>query len=62
LAGYSKREGRGMITRRGRIVRALAIGLLLAATFYASGHINWVGDGWCWGTITECYFTEGKGK
>jgi hypothetical protein len=51
-----------MITRRGRIVRALVIGLLLAAAFYASGHINWTGEGWCWGTITECYFTEGKGK
>ena len=51
-----------MITKRGKRVRALAIGLLLAAIFYASGHINWVGDGWCWGTITECYFPEGKGK
>jgi hypothetical protein len=50
-----------MITRRGKRVRAVAIVLLLAAIFYASGHINWVGNGWCWGTITECYL-EGQGK
>jgi hypothetical protein len=51
-----------MITRRGKRVRAVASALLIVASFYISGHINWVGDGWCWGTITECYFTEGKGK
>ena len=51
-----------MITKRGKRVRALAIGLLLAAVFYLSGHINWVGDGWCLGSIAECYFPEGQGK
>ena len=51
-----------MITKRGKRVRAVAIALLMAATVYISWHINWVGDGWCWGSITECYFPEGKGK
>ena len=51
-----------MITKRGKRVRAVAIALLLVATVYVSWHINWVGDGWCWGSITECYFPEGKGE
>ena len=51
-----------MITKRGKRVRALAIGLVLAAAFYAAGHINWVGNGWCLGSIAECYLEEGKGK
>ena len=32
---------------------SLAIGI-----YYLATHINWVGDGYCWGTITECYFNE----
>ena len=62
MARHSEWEGRGMITRRGKRVRALAIGLVLAAAFYAAGHVNWVGNGWCLGSITQCYLEEGKGK
>lgn len=27
--------------------------------YYLSTHINWVGDHYCWGTMTECYL-DGK--
>lgn len=41
-------------TRRGKIVYTI-LGIIVAAfIFYASGHIWWVGNGWCWGTGAEC--------
>jgi len=32
----------------------LAVGLV-----YLVGHINWVGNHYCWGTIAKCYGLEG---
>jgi len=43
------------LTRRGKQVRGVAIVLGIVAIYYLSTHINWVGDGWCFGSITACY-------
>jgi len=37
------------------ICRVLFWGALAGGIFYAVGHINWVGDHYCWGSITKCY-------
>lgn len=43
------------ITRRGKIVRAIAIILLLVAMYKVAGHFWWVGDHYCWGDMLTCY-------
>lgn len=43
-----------MITRRGKIVRALAIGAGLALIWWISGNIWWTGEDWCIGGMIEC--------
>lgn len=48
------------LTKRGKRVRAVAILLGIIAIYYLMGHIWWVGDGYCWGDMIECYFGEGK--
>jgi hypothetical protein len=37
-------------------VRTLFWTAVAVGFYYIITHINWVGDGYCWGTITECYF------
>jgi hypothetical protein len=44
------------LTKRGKRVRAVAILIGLWAIWYISGHIWWVGDHYCIGEMTECYF------
>jgi len=44
------------------IVRALFWGALLVGAYILATHINWVGDGYCWGTIDKCYPTTLGGK
>jgi hypothetical protein len=41
------------LTRRGRIVRAVAIAAGLALLWWISGHV-WYVDGWCIGEMVEC--------
>lgn len=49
-----------VLTRRGEIV--FAISLLVTALVAFAGlmfivdHINWVGDHYCFHSMTECYF------
>jgi hypothetical protein len=43
-----------MITRRGKIVRALAIGAGIALLWWISGNIWWNEGGICVGDIIEC--------
>jgi len=43
------------LTKRGKRVRAVAILLAALAIWQISGHLWWVGDGYCWGTMTECF-------
>jgi hypothetical protein len=43
-----------------RVVRLVFWGALLAGTYYLATHINWVGDGYCWGTIEACYLEDGR--
>ena len=42
------------ITRRGKIVRALAIGAGIALVIWLSGRIWWTGSRFCWGTMSNC--------
>jgi hypothetical protein len=45
-----------------RLVRlAFAISLLIGL-YYLATHINWVGDGYCWGSIDKCFSTTIGGK
>ena len=47
------------LTRRGWIVVALLGALLLAGAWYLMGHIWYVpGEGYCWGTLAQCYAEE----
>jgi hypothetical protein len=41
------------LTRRGRIVRAVAIAAGLALLWWISGNV-WYVDGWCIGSMREC--------
>jgi hypothetical protein len=43
-----------------RVVRLVFWGALLAGLYYIATHLNWVGDGYCWGTMEACYLGEGK--
>lgn len=38
-----------------KMVRLVFWGALLAGVYYMATHLNWVGDGYCWGTIDKCY-------
>ncbi len=38
-----------------KVVRLIFWGALLAGVYYIATHLNWVGDGYCWGTIDKCY-------
>lgn len=45
--------------RTRKVVRLVFWGALLAGVYYIATHLNWVDDGYCWGTIDKCYL-EGK--
>ena len=38
-----------------KVVRLVFWGALLAGVYYIATHLNWVGDGYCWGTMDKCY-------
>ena len=38
-----------------KIVRLVFWGVLLAGVYYIATHINWTGEGYCWGTMDKCY-------
>ena len=42
------------LTKRGKRVRAVFILVAIVATWQVSMNLWWVGDGYCWGTMTEC--------
>jgi hypothetical protein len=33
---------------------------VFATVMFAANHINWMGDHYCFKTMVECYFPEGK--
>jgi hypothetical protein len=44
------------LSKRGNLVVGIAIGLLAAGLIWVSGHVWYVpGEGYCIGTILECY-------
>jgi hypothetical protein len=43
------------LTKRGKRVRAVAILLGALAIWQISGNLWWVGDHYCWGSMTECH-------
>jgi hypothetical protein len=45
-----------------RLVRVAFVSLMLIGLYYVATHINWVGNGYCWGTIDKCYPTTIGGK
>ena len=42
------------LTRRGRLVRTALILVLVSLIWYVSGHVWYVGPGWCIGSLTSC--------
>ena len=38
-----------------KVVRLIFWGALLIGIYYVATHLNWVGDGYCWGTMDKCY-------
>lgn len=38
-----------------KVVRLAFWGALLIGIYYVATHLNWVGDGYCWGTMDKCY-------
>jgi len=55
----TKKGAQMKLTKRGKRVRAVLIVLWILVLYYLVSHINWVGDGYCWGTIEKCYLGEG---
>jgi hypothetical protein len=43
------------LTRRGRIVRAIAIAAGIALIVWASGQVWYTGAGYCIGSMGECF-------
>jgi hypothetical protein len=50
------------LTKRGRRAVAVAVLLWLALIYYTATHIHYTGEGYCWGSFTQCYGQEGGGK
>jgi len=46
------------LTRRGRIVVALLIGIAIAGIYYLATHVWWIGDSYCLGTLADCLLRE----
>ena len=45
-----------------KLARAFFWLAMLTVIYYVATHINWVGDGYCWGSIDKCYPTTIGGK
>jgi hypothetical protein len=43
-----------------KVIRLMFWVGLLVALYYIATHLNWVGDGYCWGTMEKCYLKEVK--
>jgi hypothetical protein len=43
-----------------KMVRVMFWTGLLVALYYIATHLNWVDDGYCWGTMEKFYLGEGK--
>lgn len=43
-----------------KVVRLVFWGALLIGIYYVATHLNWVGDGYCWGSMDKCYLGEGR--
>ena len=49
--------------RRRRVAFALAVALAVAVGWgfwQVISNLWWVGNGYCWGEMTECFFGKGK--
>lgn len=47
------------LSKRAHLLLGVAIGLALVGVWYLSGHLWWVeGEGYCLGTLLECYGPE----
>jgi hypothetical protein len=42
------------LSKRGNLVAGIAIGLIIAAIYYLSGHLWWTGEEWCLDTMANC--------
>ena len=43
-----------------KVVRLIFWGVFLAGIYYVATHLNWTGEGYCWGSMAQCYLGEGK--
>ena len=48
------------LTRRGKIVVGIAAILAVAGLWEVVTHLWWVGDKYCWGTMTQCLVGANK--
>ena len=46
------------LTKRGKRVRAVLILAAIVAVWHIISNLWWVGDGYCWGDMIECYWGE----
>jgi hypothetical protein len=46
------------LTKRGKRVRAVLILAAIVAVWHIASNLWWVGDGYCWGDMIECYWGE----
>lgn len=43
------------LTTRGKVVLAFGLVLLTIGLFFAVDHLNWMGDHYCFKSMTQCY-------
>jgi hypothetical protein len=48
------------LTKRQKQLRAILILAAMVAAFSVVMNLWWVGDGFCWGSMTECMLRESK--
>lgn len=46
------------LTRRGKAVCAILTLVVIAAFYQIITHLWWVGDGYCWGEMVQCYWGD----
>jgi len=46
------------LSKRGCLVLGIAIGLAIAGALYLSARLWWTGEGYCLGTLLECFPIE----
>jgi hypothetical protein len=54
------KQERKYVVRR-NVFFSMVVAVIVFAVWQVSANLWWVGDGYCWGDMVECYFPE-EGK